>query len=352
MTPSPVVPGAGLAVLAVDDEAPALDDLTYLLARQETVGHVVAACDATEALRLLRATDFDVVLLDIRMPGLDGMDLARVLARFDRPPAVIFVSAFDQHAVEAFEVRAVDYLLKPVGEIRLRRALERVRREPSGPTGGPGGDPAGGRAGGLTGGRAGGLAVGLGGGPTEGLASGPAVGPGGGGAGDRLAGGPTGGPSGGHRANPGVRADASNTGGAGAPSAAGVAPVGVGVGTAGDDGLAVVPVDHGDRVLLVERDRVIFVEAAGDYVRLHTADAHYLVRLSLAMLEERWARHGFVRIHRQYLVAARHISELRTDGGANPTVVVLGRELPVSRRHSREVREVLVRSRRRVASAR
>jgi DNA-binding LytR/AlgR family response regulator len=309
--------GRGLSVLAVDDEAPALEDLTYLLARQHDVERVVPASDANSALRLLRAADFDVVFLDIRMPGLDGLDLARVLARFDAPPAVIFVSAFDEHAVEAFEVRAVDYLLKPVGELRLRCALERVSHDP-----GRAGWAAWGRTAQEAGGGAGAGPPGrAGGGPSLGASGGPLLGAGGG---------------------PSLGADAG-AGPMGSLGAAGLAE--------GDD-LAVVPVDQGGRVLLVERSTVIYVEAAGDYVRLHTPDLHYLVRLSMTTLEDRWARHGFVRIHRQYLVAYRHISELRTDGGASPTVVVRGRELPVSRRHAREVREVLVRSRRRVATTR
>jgi len=128
-----VTAGAGLRVLVVDDEAPARDDLVWLLAREPSIGSIAAAGDATEALRLLHQEDADVVFLDIRMPGLHGLDLARVLGRFASPPDVVFVTAHEDHAVEAFELRARDYLLKPVRAERLREALARV-----GPSNGPG----------------------------------------------------------------------------------------------------------------------------------------------------------------------------------------------------------------------
>ena len=116
----------GLRVLVVDDEMPALDELAWLLRRESEVGEVVTASDATEALRVLHERDVDAVFLDVRMPGLDGLELARVLGRFAVPPAVVFVTAFDDHAVEAFALRAVDYLLKPVSTERLLEALGRV----------------------------------------------------------------------------------------------------------------------------------------------------------------------------------------------------------------------------------
>ncbi|MDA8310216.1 MAG: LytTR family DNA-binding domain-containing protein [Actinomycetota bacterium] len=120
---------ARLSVLAVDDEAPSLDELSYLLERSVLVGRVALAPSATDALRRLRDEEFDVVLLDIRMPGLDGMELARVLARFAAPPAVVFVTAHEDHALEAFEVGAAGYLLKPVDAARLDRVLRRTLPE-------------------------------------------------------------------------------------------------------------------------------------------------------------------------------------------------------------------------------
>lgn len=115
-----------LRVLAVDDEPPALDELVFSLRQHERIGCVTAASDATEALRLLHSEDFDAVFLDIHMPGLNGMELAHLLQRFARQPAVVFVTAFDDHAVEAFEVKAVDYLLKPLRAERLNEALGQV----------------------------------------------------------------------------------------------------------------------------------------------------------------------------------------------------------------------------------
>jgi CheY-like chemotaxis protein len=117
---------SGLSVLTVDDERPSLDELSYLLADCARVESVTAVQSATEALRLLQQRQFDVVLLDIRMPGLDGLELAKVLAQFSRPPAIVFVTAHDEHALEAFEVGASGYLLKPVDHEQLAHALERA----------------------------------------------------------------------------------------------------------------------------------------------------------------------------------------------------------------------------------
>jgi DNA-binding LytR/AlgR family response regulator len=123
------VPPEGLRVLAVDDEPPALDELAYLLGRDERVGEVHTCGSAAEALRLLQGETYDVLLLDIAMPGLSGLELAQVLRQFRQPPAVVFVTAHAVHAVEAFDLHAVDYLLKPVPEERLRDAIGRVRDE-------------------------------------------------------------------------------------------------------------------------------------------------------------------------------------------------------------------------------
>jgi DNA-binding LytR/AlgR family response regulator len=120
------VTAGGLRVLVVDDEAPARADLAWLLEREPSVASVAVAGDAAEALRALHGRPTDVVFLDVRMPGLHGLDLARVLGRFTAPPAVVFVTAHEEHAVEAFELRACDYLLKPVRAERLREALGRV----------------------------------------------------------------------------------------------------------------------------------------------------------------------------------------------------------------------------------
>ena len=118
----------GLALLAVDDERPALEDLVRMLEASPAVAEVRAAGSADEALAALAERPLDALFLDVRMPGLDGLELARVLRRFERPPAIVFVSAFDDAAVDAFELAALDYLVKPVSRQRLDEAVERVRR--------------------------------------------------------------------------------------------------------------------------------------------------------------------------------------------------------------------------------
>jgi len=117
-----------LRVLAVDDERPALDDLAREL--RAAGAAVETAASGEDALQALSAGHFDAVFLDVRMPGLDGVELARVLRRFASPPALIFVSAYESAAVEAFELRALDYLLKPVSRARLEEALGRVVQRP------------------------------------------------------------------------------------------------------------------------------------------------------------------------------------------------------------------------------
>jgi len=121
----------GLVVLAVDDEPPALDELAFLLRADPRVAEVRTAVDAVTALQQLEAAPVDAVFLDIRMPGLSGLELARVLARFAAPPAVVFVTAHEGAAVDAFALRAVDYLLKPVRSDRLADALDRISSSPT-----------------------------------------------------------------------------------------------------------------------------------------------------------------------------------------------------------------------------
>jgi DNA-binding LytR/AlgR family response regulator len=120
----------GLALLAVDDERPALEDLVRMLRAAPAVGRVDGAASASEALVALgeAGAAYDGLFLDVRMPGLDGLELARVLRRFERPPGIVFVTAFDDAAVDAFELEALDYLVKPVSRQRLDEAIARVRR--------------------------------------------------------------------------------------------------------------------------------------------------------------------------------------------------------------------------------
>ncbi|WP_246081743.1 LytR/AlgR family response regulator transcription factor [Nocardioides litoris] len=117
---------SGLRVLVVDDERPALDELEWLLSHDERVATVRTCDSATEGLRVLREDAVDCVFLDIQMPGLTGLELAEVLGRFREPPPIVFVTAHEAHAVEAFDLRAVDYVLKPVRAERLAEAVRRV----------------------------------------------------------------------------------------------------------------------------------------------------------------------------------------------------------------------------------
>ena len=126
----------GLRLLAVDDERPALADLARMLADLPAVGSVEQASSAEDALLALGGEErFDGLFLDVRMPGLDGLELARVLRRFGRPPALVFVSAHDDFAVAAFELAALDYLVKPVSQRRLEEAVDRVVRAVAAPAG-------------------------------------------------------------------------------------------------------------------------------------------------------------------------------------------------------------------------
>lgn len=118
---------AQLKVLVVDDEPLATERLQLLLARCAGVDLVGTASDGEGACRMAEALGPDLLLLDVAMPGMDGIDVARALASSRPAPAVIFVTAFDQFAVAAFEVEAVDYLMKPVDPERLNRALDRAR---------------------------------------------------------------------------------------------------------------------------------------------------------------------------------------------------------------------------------
>ncbi len=126
MTRPPREPDAPLRVLIVDDEAPARRRLATLLAADTSVEVVGEADDGPSAVAQVGALKPDLVLLDVRMPGLDGFEVIEALGNL--MPPVIFVTAFDEHAVRAFDVRAVDYLLKPVEPARLRAAMTRARQ--------------------------------------------------------------------------------------------------------------------------------------------------------------------------------------------------------------------------------
>ena len=235
-----------LNALVVDDEQPVLDELVFLLGRDERIATVRAARSGAEALRTIEDGDIDLVFLDVAMPGLSGLDIARVLSRFRTPPRIVFVTAHDQHAVEAFEMNAVDYLLKPIREERLRESVRRACAD------------------------------------TESAAP------------------------------------------------------------ASDDSIAV---ELGGVTRFVARSTVSYVEAQGDYVRLHTVEgSSHLIRIPIGTLADDWAEAGFTRIHRSHVVNLGHVREVRVNGGRCSILVPVGDdlvELVVARRHTRPLRELL-----------
>ncbi len=249
MSTTPPPPDApGLTALVVDDEPPALAELAWLLDHDERIGQVLTAGSGTDALRALESHRVDVIFSDISMPGLDGIALARVVARFAERPRVVFVTAYDEHAVDAFALDAADYVMKPVRADRLAEAVRRVSA-------------------------------------------------------------------------------------ATAPS------------PASDDASTedeTIPVELGGVTRFIQRSDVRYALAQGDYARLHTASGSHLVRIPLTTLEERWADAGFLRIHRSTLVSTAHVDEVRVDHG-RCSVVIGGTELQVSRRHTRELRDKLLR---------
>ena len=115
-----------IRTMIVDDEPLAVERLQMLCAREPRIALVGTAADGEAALRLIEALKPDLVMLDIAMPLLDGIGVARAVGRMGLRPAVIFVTAFEGFAVEAFDLAAVDYMLKPVAHDRLTRAIDRV----------------------------------------------------------------------------------------------------------------------------------------------------------------------------------------------------------------------------------
>jgi two-component system response regulator LytT len=142
--------GSGLTAVLVDDEQLARDELAFLLGQVGGVDIVGTAGNGIEAVDTISRLRPDMVFLDIQMPGLTGFEVARKLIDEETPSHIIFVTAYDRHAIEAFEVNAVDYLLKPVEPARLEVAVQRARRliaferpaEPAPDTGMPGVTPA------------------------------------------------------------------------------------------------------------------------------------------------------------------------------------------------------------------
>ncbi len=116
-----------LRAIIVDDEAPARSELKFLLDETGEVEVAAEAANVREAIEKLKDVGADIMFLDVNMPGADGLQLAEALSRLKCPPAMIFVTAYSEHAVKAFEVNAIDYLVKPVETARLAKAIEKVK---------------------------------------------------------------------------------------------------------------------------------------------------------------------------------------------------------------------------------
>ncbi len=116
-----------LRCIIVDDELPARDELSYLLTEMEGVDILASAGSGKEALAKIRELKPDVVFLDIKMPGLDGLDVAKEIITFKRPPLIVFATAYDKYAIEAFDIKAIDYILKPFSKDRLSKTVQRVK---------------------------------------------------------------------------------------------------------------------------------------------------------------------------------------------------------------------------------
>jgi two-component system LytT family response regulator len=115
-----------LKALIVDDEYPARQELRFLLSNFNNIEIVGEAANAQEALALVKALDYQVIYLDVSMPGMTGLELGAAIQELPKPPQVIFITAYDEYAIKAFEVNAVDYLLKPVEPGRLKKTIDKV----------------------------------------------------------------------------------------------------------------------------------------------------------------------------------------------------------------------------------
>ena len=236
----------GLHVLTVDDELPAVEQMRWLLEADPLVSQVHTATDVAQAKDVLRRHRIDVVLLDIHMPGPTGMDLAHELRRQDtvEAPHIVFVTADARPAVYAFELDALDYLLKPVRPARLHEALRKtLNRVDTGP-----------------------------------IAQIP------------------------------------------------------------EDGK--VAVQQGAQQLLIPIRTIRWAQAQGDYARIYTANDSYLLRISLAGIEEEWATYDFVRIHRSHIVNLNFATKIVQQDG-RMRMYIENTELPVSRRLMPQVRQRL-----------
>lgn len=253
--------------LIVDDESPARDELRFLLREIDGVVVVGEAATVEEATVLLSSVGYDIVFLDIRMPGETGLDLARALRDSASDTAVVFTTAYPDHALEAFELAATDYLLKPFDGERLEEAVTRALAKREMRSFEP-----------------------------EGTGASPAS--------ERQ------------------RRDATGP---------------------GDRRRRRIPVQKGERTVLIDESDVIYASAARGYTYLKLASERVLVSYSLAELEERLGDRAF-RAHRSHLVNLDHVDELAPYFGGQMVLVMRDRDrsrVPVSRRQARHLRQIL-----------
>lgn len=117
-----------LRALIVDDEYPARQELRFLLEQYDCFEVIGEASHGCEALKLISALDYSLIFLDVEMPGMTGLELSQILQQKSTPPLIVFITAFEQYALKAFDVNAIDYLLKPFDETRLKQTMEKVFR--------------------------------------------------------------------------------------------------------------------------------------------------------------------------------------------------------------------------------
>jgi two-component system LytT family response regulator len=236
-----------LRVLIVDDEPVARHRLKRFLQNAGDVTVVAERADGASAVAAIEEHELDLVFLDVQMPGMNGFEVVRAVGA-ERMPGLIFVTAFDRFAMRAFEAQAIDYLLKPFGDERVRKALARARTF-------------------LEGSERQGFHV-------------------------RL--------------------------------------TGLLAATANDQSHCIL-VKAKDRVIVLRPGEIDWVEAEGDYVRLHVGQEAHFVRSTMAHLEEKLAGEGFVRIHRSRLVNFQRVKEFRpVFQGESVVVLKSGERLPAS----------------------
>lgn len=271
--------GSPLRAVVCDDEPAAREAIRSLLSDDPGIRVVGEAGSGSEAVRVVRREAPDLLFLDIQMPDHDGFQVLELLGA-DIPPAVVFVTAYDEHAVRAFEVHALDYLLKPFGRGRLLAAVERARGH---------------------------------------LESGRVVDV--------------------HRT---LLRSLGQEPGRAAGALEEETPPGSAIGAEGPPVPERLAVRKGRRVILVPVEEIRWVGADGDYVRLHTADADHLVSARLGTLEKMLAPAGFLRIHRSTLVRIRLVRQVVPAGeGGGSVILDDGVGLRVARSRWDELTEAL-----------